>query len=77
MRDLNDEYNAMNPSDAVDGYEYPRLDNSTTPNNRHDDLTLAVFLLASHIKNLYRKVGVHDDEISIEIDAVLKRMRRG
>lgn len=34
MRDLNDEYNSMHPSEAVDGYEYPTLDNQTAPRDQ-------------------------------------------
>lgn len=46
-------------------------------NARLSDVILAVELLASHVKNLYRKAGIDDPEVPMEIDMIIKRMRRG
>ena len=69
MRDLQDDYNAENPNEAVDGYEYQRPGDP-----RMDDAVLAIRLLASHVKNLYRKLNIVDPEIDMEIAAIMNRL---
>lgn len=74
MRDLNDEYNSANPSEAVDGYEYQAHGTGRIQMSADDfdcDLYAAIKLLAYHVKRLS-----HDWEVSMEIDAALADIER-